>query len=146
MPYLPFIKSLSAIVVAYASGLKQQVLDKGLATSKDIVGGTHCLTRACIRASVVASLAKLRIATLDLLYLHNAAEVQLVPLGREAFMQVSLRSWTVYNSRLQGYGAVAHHLFLSPPQMTLQQQLVAAQYWAVAKAQRNATGSCCAQV
>lgn len=55
------------------------------------MGGMHCLKPACIRTSVTQSLAKLRIETLDLLYLHNAAEVQLLPLGREAFMQVRVQ-------------------------------------------------------
>eukprot|EP00878_Enallax_costatus_P038896 GHUV01044385.1.p1 GENE.GHUV01044385.1~~GHUV01044385.1.p1 ORF type:complete len:396 (+),score=75.04 GHUV01044385.1:591-1778(+) len=68
--------------------LKQYLLDQELASSTDIVGSVHCLTRACIRTSVTQSLEKLRIETLDLLYLHNAAEVQLRPLGKEPFMQV----------------------------------------------------------
>lgn len=68
--------------------LKQQLLAQGAATSADIMGGSHCLTPACIRASVTASLDKLRIQTLDLLYLHNAAEVQYLARGKAAFFEV----------------------------------------------------------
>lgn len=40
---------------------------------------------------MTASLTQLRLETLDLLYLHNAAEVQLKSLGREGFMKVGLQ-------------------------------------------------------
>jgi aryl-alcohol dehydrogenase-like predicted oxidoreductase len=59
-----------------------------LVNSSDILGGAHCLAPACIRASLASSLAKLRIDTLDLLYLHNAAEVQLEARGKQGFFEV----------------------------------------------------------
>jgi aryl-alcohol dehydrogenase-like predicted oxidoreductase len=70
------------------AALKQQLLEQGAASSADIMAGSHCLSRACIRASVAASLAALRLETLDLLYLHNAAEVQLLARGKAGFMEV----------------------------------------------------------
>lgn len=71
---------------ACPAALKQQLLEQGAASSTDLMAGSHCLSRACIRASVKASLAALRLETLDLLYLHNAAEVQLLARGRVGFM------------------------------------------------------------
>lgn len=68
--------------------LKRQLLSRRLVNSSDILGGTHCLAPACIRASLAASLAKLRIETLDLLYLHNPAEVQLEARGKQKFFEV----------------------------------------------------------
>lgn len=68
--------------------LKHQLLSRRLVNSSDILGGAHCLAPACIRASLASSLAKLRIDTLDLLYLHNAAEVQLEARGKQGFFEV----------------------------------------------------------
>lgn len=76
---------VSAVCLA---ALKQQLLEQGAASSADVMAGSHCLSRACIRASVAASLAALRLETLDLLYLHNAAEVQLLARGKAGFMEV----------------------------------------------------------
>lgn len=52
------------------------------------MGGWHCMTPACIRASVTSSLTKLQVQVVDLVYLHNAAEMQLQVLGRAKFLQV----------------------------------------------------------
>lgn len=45
------------------------------------------MTPACIRGSLEESLAALRVATVDLLYLHNAVETQLPVVGRPTFMK-----------------------------------------------------------
>jgi hypothetical protein len=72
----------------HCAELKQQLVSRRLVNASEILGGAHCLAPACIRASVASSLAKLRIDTLDLLYLHNAAEVQLEARGKEGFFEV----------------------------------------------------------
>jgi len=74
-------------VACVAAEVKRQLLSQRAVNASDILG-THCLAPACIRASVTSSLAKLRIETLDLLYLHNAAEVQLEARGKEGFFVV----------------------------------------------------------
>jgi hypothetical protein len=71
-----------------AAELKKQLLSRRLVNASDILGGTHCLAPACIRASLASSLAKLRLETLDLLYLHNPAEVQLEARGKAGFFEV----------------------------------------------------------
>lgn len=78
----------SAVVLSCAAELKKQLLSQRLVNSSDILGGTHCLAPACIRASLASSLAKLRVETLDLLYLHNPAEVQLEARGKAGFFEV----------------------------------------------------------
>lgn len=79
--------------------LKKQLLSRKLVNSSDIMGGTHCLAPACIRASLASSLAKLRIETLDLLYLHNAAEVQLEARGKAGFFEVLQTAFKVCRRR-----------------------------------------------
>jgi hypothetical protein len=66
--------------------LKSLLLESKLVNASDIFSGVHCLAPACIRASAASSLAKLRLSTLDVLYLHNAAEVQLEARGKAGFM------------------------------------------------------------
>lgn len=70
------------------AGLKRQLLSRQLVNASDILGGSHCLAPACLRASVASSLRRLRLGTIDLLYLHNAAEVQLAARGKEGFFEV----------------------------------------------------------
>jgi aryl-alcohol dehydrogenase-like predicted oxidoreductase len=70
------------------AALKKALLSRHLVNSSDILGGSHCLAPACLRASLASSLAKLRIQTLDLLYLHNPAEVQLEARGKAGFFEV----------------------------------------------------------
>jgi hypothetical protein len=76
------------VCICCPAALKQQLLEQGAASSADIMAGSHCLSRACLRASVAASLAALRLETIDLLYLHNAAEVQLLARGKLGFKEV----------------------------------------------------------
>eukprot|EP00879_Flechtneria_rotunda_P016525 GHRR01017294.1.p1 GENE.GHRR01017294.1~~GHRR01017294.1.p1 ORF type:complete len:503 (+),score=147.23 GHRR01017294.1:667-2175(+) len=106
------------------TALKQELLDLKVATNADIVGGIHCLTRACVRASVTASLAKMRIATLDLLYLHNPAEIQLLARGRAGFMEVLKQAFAELElmrreGKVRGYGIASWDCFRLPPDNSL---------------------------
>jgi aryl-alcohol dehydrogenase-like predicted oxidoreductase len=47
----------------------------------------HCIHPACLRASLARTLSNLNVATLDVLYLHNAAEAQLAAVGTTEFMR-----------------------------------------------------------
>jgi aryl-alcohol dehydrogenase-like predicted oxidoreductase len=62
-------------------------LDSGLIQSDDIVGGMHCMAPAYLEDQLTRSLNNLGVETLDLLYLHNAAESQMPEIGRDAFMK-----------------------------------------------------------
>lgn len=102
------------------SALKQQLLEQGAASSTDLMAGSHCLSRACIRASVKASLAALRLETLDLLYLHNAAEVQLLARGRVGFMALLKEAFQELEAlrqegKVRGYGMATWECFRQPP-------------------------------
>eukprot|EP00882_Tetradesmus_deserticola_P015181 GHRQ01016165.1.p1 GENE.GHRQ01016165.1~~GHRQ01016165.1.p1 ORF type:complete len:313 (+),score=148.62 GHRQ01016165.1:722-1660(+) len=85
-----------------------------------MMAGSHCLSRACIRASVGASLAALRLATLDLLYLHNAAEVQLLARGKAGFMALLRSAFQELEAlrqegKVRGYGLASWECFRLPP-------------------------------
>lgn len=85
-PHLPCHRCWLLLLCRNSTALKRQLLSRKLVKPSNLYSGVHCLAPACIRASVTSSLAKLRLQTLDLLYLHNAAEVQLQPRGKQGFM------------------------------------------------------------
>jgi hypothetical protein len=87
-PSLFLSRPIRGFPVFCTAELKKQLLSRRLVNTSDILGGTHCLAPACIRASLASSLAKLRVETLDLLYLHNPAEVQLEARSKAGFFEV----------------------------------------------------------
>lgn len=75
---------------------------------------------ACIRGSLLESLAALRIETVDLLYLHNAVESQLPAIGRPAFMQRLLLAFKELEllrkeGRIKTYGLATWSCFRVAP-------------------------------
>jgi aryl-alcohol dehydrogenase-like predicted oxidoreductase len=54
-------------------------------TEADVVGRVHCLHPAFLADKLTRSPNNLKVDTLDLLYLHNAAESQLTVLGSSSF-------------------------------------------------------------
>lgn len=65
--------------------LVDRLIEAQSMTQQDVVSG-HCMAPAYIKASLEQSLERMNLETVDLLYLHNAAEMQLQALGREGFM------------------------------------------------------------
>lgn len=57
------------------------------AAAAEVVGGVHCIHPQCLRLSLQRSLANLGVATLDVLYLHNAAEAQRAQVGDAEFLR-----------------------------------------------------------
>ena len=61
--------------------------------TEDVVGGKHCIVPACLGLSLNVSLANMAIETVDIFYLHNAAEKQLaevsIPLNSTRFDSTS---------------------------------------------------------
>eukprot|EP00877_Chromochloris_zofingiensis_P007465 jgi/Chrzof1/2972/Cz12g06160.t1 len=96
--------------------LQQTLLTKGLISHGDVVGGGHCMAPACLRASVEESLEKMNIETVDLLYLHNAAESQLPVVGLEVFLQRLKAAFLELEmlktqGKLRGYGLATWDCF-----------------------------------
>ena len=62
----------------------ENVVDKGLARSADIVGGSHCMTPAYLEDQLAHSLENLGLETIDIFYIHNP-ETQLEAVDRDEF-------------------------------------------------------------
>jgi aryl-alcohol dehydrogenase-like predicted oxidoreductase len=77
------------------------------AAAAEVVSG-HCIHPACLRASLQRSLANLNLGTLDVLYLHNAAEAQLPAVGRVEFMR-RLRAAFVVLEEERGAGRIVSY-------------------------------------
>ena len=63
----------------------KELEEKGEIKSEDIVGGVHCMHPNFLKDQLKRSLENLQVETLDLLYLHNAAESQMPALGEAEF-------------------------------------------------------------
>lgn len=66
--YLPFDNEPPADVRAY---FQTEFVDRGIATFDDLVGGSHCMTPAYLQSQIDQSLANMKLAALDLFYVHN---------------------------------------------------------------------------
>ena len=62
----------------------ENVIDKGLARSGDIVGGSHCITPAYLEDQLARSLENLGLKTIDVFYIHNP-ETQLEAVDQDEF-------------------------------------------------------------
>ncbi|KAL6755522.1 hypothetical protein V8C86DRAFT_2676453 [Haematococcus lacustris] len=101
-------------------GLVERLVREGRLGQRDVVSGQHCLHPAYLEASLELSLTRLHLQTVDLFYLHNAAEMQLQQLGRAAFMARLLQAFhACEKARLQGklvyYGLATWDCFRVPP-------------------------------
>ena len=103
--------------------MDQPLLDKLLASEKiskkDVIHG-HCIHPLCLEASLALSLERLNLESVDLFYLHNAAEMQLQELGREAFMQRLLLAFQFLEKakaegKIRHYGLATWSCFRVPP-------------------------------
>lgn len=96
--------------------LREQVIEKGLATKEEIVVDQHCMTPAYLRWSVEQSLKNLQLNTLDILFLHNP-ETQLGYVDKttvkmrikEAFF---LFEQLVKEGKIRTYGIASWNAFL----------------------------------
>jgi aryl-alcohol dehydrogenase-like predicted oxidoreductase len=70
----------------YERYLSEELISSGVITSGDIVDGSHCMTVPYLSHELQRSLSNLQLGTIDLLYLHNAAEAQIPVVGREEFL------------------------------------------------------------
>ncbi|PNW84034.1 hypothetical protein CHLRE_04g218500v5 [Chlamydomonas reinhardtii] len=86
--------------------VRQLVKDKAL-SRKEVVSG-HSLAPAYLRASVEASLERLNLHTVDLVYLHNPAEMQLQALGKAGFRSKMVQAFKALEE-LRAAGSVRHY-------------------------------------
>ena len=104
----------------FRQSFRSRYLDSGLITPEDIAGGMHCMAPGYLDDQLNQSLANLGIETLDLMYLHNAAESQLPVVGRAEFMARLQRAFEFYETaradgRLRHYGLATWTCFRLDP-------------------------------
>lgn len=100
---------------------RARYIDSGLIEPADIAGGMHCMAPAYLEDQLNQSLANLGLGTLDLIYLHNAAESQLPEVGREEFMHRLRLAFEFYEKaraegRIRYYGMATWNCFRVEPE------------------------------
>lgn len=95
---------------------QQRYFASGLTQPEDIVGGMHCMAPGFLNDQLNISLANLGVKTLDLMYLHNAAESQLPEVGRVEFMRRLKLAFEFYETaradgRIRYYGLATWNCF-----------------------------------
>lgn len=100
----------------FRSWFRSRYLESGKITPEDIVSGMHCMAPAYLDDQLEHSLNNLGLDTLDLMYLHNAAESQLPEVGRQEFMRRLQLAFEFYeqarsDGRLRNYGLATWNSF-----------------------------------
>jgi len=98
----------------------REFIESGIVDPREIVGGMHCMTPAYLNDQLNRSLANLGLETLDLMYLHNAAESQIPEIGLDAFMKRLKIAFEFYESvrkdgRIRYYGLATWNCFRIKP-------------------------------
>ncbi len=98
-------------------------IDTEIVKPEDIAGGMHCMSPSYLDDQLNRSRENLGLQTLDLMYLHNAAESQIPEIGREAFLARLEEAFTFYEearseNRVRYYGLATWNCFrLDPDQV-----------------------------
>ena len=97
----------------------ETIIDAGLAAYDDLVGGCHCLSPTYLDHALKASLANLRVQTIDVYYLHNP-EQQLDEIDRDTLLKrleaaFELLEQRGADGRIRCYGVASWHAFRSNP-------------------------------
>jgi aryl-alcohol dehydrogenase-like predicted oxidoreductase len=100
---------------------RARYIDSGLIQPEDIIEGMHCMAPAYLDDQLNQSLANLGLETLDLMYLHNAAESQMPKVGRVEFMNRLRLAFEVYekarqDGRIRYYGMATWNCFRVEPE------------------------------
>lgn len=108
---------------AFGAWFRQTFMDSGLVQPDEVVGGMHCLAPAYLQDQLQRSLSNLGVATLDVMYLHNAVESQLPHVGRDVLMQRLAQAFACYEQaretgQLRYYGLATWQCFRVPPTET----------------------------
>jgi aryl-alcohol dehydrogenase-like predicted oxidoreductase len=104
----------------FRAWFRARYLDSGLIQPDDIAGGMHCMAPGYLRDQIGLSRENLGLETIDLLYLHNAAESQLPAVGRDVFQVRLARAFeTLEEARAAGeiraYGLATWSCFRVEP-------------------------------
>lgn len=102
------------------SDLVQSLVAKGVVQPDEVVGGVHSMSPGFLQDQLNRSLVNLRSETVDLLYLHNAAEAQLASVGGEEFTTRLREAFGFLEEmrgqgKIQWYGLATWSCFRVPP-------------------------------
>jgi aryl-alcohol dehydrogenase-like predicted oxidoreductase len=87
---------------------REEYLDSEVVIPEEIANGSHCMTPAFLDNQLERSRQNLGLATIDLMYLHNAAESQMHLLGYDQFM-MDLREAFAYFEDARAAGAIRYY-------------------------------------
>ena len=104
----------------FRAWFQQRYLASGKITPQEIAGGMHCMAPAYLDDQLSQSLSNLGLETLDLMYLHNAAESQIPEVGRAVFMERLKQAFDFYErarteNRIRYYGLATWNCFRVDP-------------------------------
>ncbi|MFX0092348.1 MAG: aldo/keto reductase [Candidatus Hodarchaeota archaeon] len=97
----------------------QDLIRNGVVEAKEVVDGIHCMHPGFLTDQLGRSLNNLQLETIDLLYLHNAAESQIGRVGREKFMLRMRKAFQFLeeqreSKKIQFYGMATWNCFRVP--------------------------------
>ncbi|HKV90698.1 MAG TPA: aldo/keto reductase [Thermoplasmata archaeon] len=79
--------------------IQRELLRPGVLRPADIVDGSHAMSRSYLADQFERSRANLGLETIDLMYLHNAADAQLPVVGRDVFFARLAEAFEYYESQ-----------------------------------------------
>lgn len=84
--------------------VQTELLDRGILRPSEVVDGSHSMAPKYLEDQLERSRKNLGVATIDLLYLHNAADAQLTLVGAEEFRRRLAEAFRVYEAaRARGH-------------------------------------------
>ncbi|MCI4360371.1 MAG: aldo/keto reductase [Thermoplasmata archaeon] len=100
--------------------VERELIEPGVLRPEDIVGGSHAMTPRFLADQIERSRTNLGVETLDLIYLHNAAEAQLAEVGAEEFHRRLVEGFRELERQraagaLQAYGIATWDAFRARP-------------------------------
>jgi aryl-alcohol dehydrogenase-like predicted oxidoreductase len=78
--------------------VEEQFLRPGILSERDLVGGSHAMSRSFLSDQFARSRRNLGLETIDLLYLHNAPDSQLPVVGLDVFVDRLEEAFTLLES------------------------------------------------
>lgn len=105
----------------FSNWFRAQFIDTSKIQPEDIAGGMHCMAPTYLADQLQFSLNNLGVETLDLMYLHNAAESQLPEVGRPEFMKRLRAAFEFYEqaraeNKIRYYGLATWNCFRVSPE------------------------------
>jgi aryl-alcohol dehydrogenase-like predicted oxidoreductase len=100
--------------------IHEELIRPGILSPSDIVDGCHAMSPSYLSDQFERSRRNLGLETLDLVYLHNAADAQIPVVGRDEFAQRLEAAFRLYEryrdeGRLRAYGLATWNCLRVPP-------------------------------